>query len=176
MEKGREEGDLAETRHGQEGADRLFLPALRIPVAQVAGEMPRLRKLERIRRGGDPIGGPGRGLRAASPRAAPAISAIEADERERVSTGSEETDRVLGGGIVGGSAILVGGDPGIGKSTLLLSSSRGWPPRGGRSCMSPGRSRPNRSSSGENGSAPIQRTSSSSSKSPWRPSWSRPQR
>jgi len=48
------------------------------------------------------------------------ISAIEADERERVSTGSEETDRVLGGGIVGGSAILVGGDPGIGKSTLLL--------------------------------------------------------
>ncbi|OHE16517.1 MAG: DNA repair protein RadA, partial [Syntrophobacterales bacterium GWC2_56_13] len=48
------------------------------------------------------------------------IDAIEADEGERISTGIAEMDRVLGGGIVGGSAILVGGDPGIGKSTLLL--------------------------------------------------------
>jgi len=48
------------------------------------------------------------------------IDAIESDEKERISTGMAEMDRVLGGGIVGGSAILVGGDPGIGKSTLLL--------------------------------------------------------
>jgi DNA repair protein RadA/Sms len=45
---------------------------------------------------------------------------IPADEGERIVTGIAEIDRVLGGGIVGGSAILVGGEPGIGKSTLLL--------------------------------------------------------
>ena len=48
------------------------------------------------------------------------IEAITADEGERLRTGIAELDRVLGGGIVAGSAILVGGDPGIGKSTLLL--------------------------------------------------------
>jgi DNA repair protein RadA/Sms len=48
------------------------------------------------------------------------IDAVEADEKARLKTGLEEMDRVLGGGIVAGSAILVGGDPGIGKSTLLL--------------------------------------------------------
>jgi len=48
------------------------------------------------------------------------IDAIEADEKERIETKVLELDRVLGGGIVPGSAILVGGDPGIGKSTLLL--------------------------------------------------------
>jgi len=48
------------------------------------------------------------------------IDTVEADERDRVLTGIAEIDRVLGGGIVGGSAILIGGDPGIGKSTLLL--------------------------------------------------------
>ena len=48
------------------------------------------------------------------------ITAIMAEEGERVTTGIGEMDRVLGGGLVGGSAVLVGGDPGIGKSTLLL--------------------------------------------------------
>ena len=48
------------------------------------------------------------------------IDVIEADEKDRMVTGIAEMDRVLGGGIVAGSAILVGGDPGIGKSTLLL--------------------------------------------------------
>ena len=48
------------------------------------------------------------------------IDAVAADEKARVKTGIAEMDRVLGGGIVAGSAILVGGDPGIGKSTLLL--------------------------------------------------------
>ncbi len=48
------------------------------------------------------------------------MSAIAMQEEERVSTHIRELDRVLGGGIVPGSLILVGGDPGIGKSTLLL--------------------------------------------------------
>jgi len=48
------------------------------------------------------------------------IDIIEADEKDRLQTGIAEIDRVLGGGIVGGSAVLIGGDPGIGKSTLLL--------------------------------------------------------
>lgn len=52
------------------------------------------------------------------------ISAIEASEEERTSTNIKELDRVLGGGIVKGSLILVGGDPGIGKSTLLLQVCR----------------------------------------------------
>ncbi|HOM01499.1 MAG TPA: DNA repair protein RadA [Acetivibrio sp.] len=48
------------------------------------------------------------------------INDIETDSEERYLTGMKEMDRVLGGGIVKGSLILVGGDPGIGKSTLLL--------------------------------------------------------
>lgn len=48
------------------------------------------------------------------------ISEIQPGFETRYSTGLEELDRVLGGGIVQGSLILVGGDPGIGKSTLLL--------------------------------------------------------
>jgi DNA repair protein RadA/Sms len=48
------------------------------------------------------------------------ITEIVREERERLQIGIGEFDRVLGGGIVFGSVILVGGDPGIGKSTLLL--------------------------------------------------------
>lgn len=48
------------------------------------------------------------------------LSAILMQEEERIHTHIKELDRVLGGGIVTGSLILVGGDPGIGKSTLLL--------------------------------------------------------
>ena len=49
---------------------------------------------------------------------------IELDKEERIVTGIGELDRVLGGGIVTGSLVLVGGDPGIGKSTLLLQMCR----------------------------------------------------
>lgn len=52
------------------------------------------------------------------------LSAITAASEERVSTSIKELDRVLGGGIVNGSLVLVGGDPGIGKSTLLLQVCR----------------------------------------------------
>ncbi|MFP4377249.1 MAG: DNA repair protein RadA [Spirochaetales bacterium] len=48
------------------------------------------------------------------------IGRIEAQRAERVSTGIAELDRVLGGGIVAGATVLVGGEPGIGKSTLML--------------------------------------------------------
>lgn len=47
---------------------------------------------------------------------------IKADEYPRLATNLKELDRVLGGGIVAGSVILIGGDPGIGKSTLLLQT------------------------------------------------------
>ena len=51
-----------------------------------------------------------------------ALCDIEATEMERTPTGHEELDRVLGGGIVEGGVVLIGGDPGIGKSTLLLQA------------------------------------------------------
>ena len=48
------------------------------------------------------------------------LSEVSADDHVRIQVGIKELDRVLGGGIVPGSLVLVGGDPGIGKSTLLL--------------------------------------------------------
>ncbi len=50
------------------------------------------------------------------------LSEIEAADIARTPTGQEELDRVLGGGIVEGAVVLIGGDPGIGKSTLLLQA------------------------------------------------------
>jgi len=50
------------------------------------------------------------------------LSEIEAADVERTPTGQDELDRVLGGGIVAGGVVLIGGDPGIGKSTLLLQA------------------------------------------------------
>ena len=50
------------------------------------------------------------------------LAAIEVRETERTPTGIDELDRVLGGGIVEGGVVLIGGDPGIGKSTLLLQA------------------------------------------------------
>jgi DNA repair protein RadA/Sms len=51
------------------------------------------------------------------------ITELEFDPDERKLTGIGELDRVLGGGVVAGSAVLVGGDPGIGKSTLMLQAA-----------------------------------------------------
>lgn len=53
-----------------------------------------------------------------------AINNVAANDEERVTTGFSELDRVLGGGVVPGGLVLVGGDPGIGKSTLLLQVCR----------------------------------------------------
>ena len=64
-------------------------------------------------------------------RVAPAVlSEVTVGEETRISTGMGELDRVLGGGIVQGSLTLVGGDPGIGKSTLLLQVCRNLSARG----------------------------------------------
>ena len=52
------------------------------------------------------------------------LSEIKSDENTRINTKIAELDRVLGGGIVKGSLVLVGGDPGIGKSTLLFQMCR----------------------------------------------------
>jgi len=48
------------------------------------------------------------------------LDKVDVEETERIKTNIEEFDRVLGGGIVPGSVVLVGGDPGIGKSTLMM--------------------------------------------------------
>ena len=59
-------------------------------------------------------------LRLSSTTAPTPIDRIETDDAPRISTGLPNFDRVLGGGIVPGAVVLVGGEPGIGKSTLLL--------------------------------------------------------
>lgn len=50
------------------------------------------------------------------------LSQIKHEDESRFATGMEEMDRVLGGGLVPGSVVLIGGDPGVGKSTLLLQN------------------------------------------------------
>ncbi len=65
------------------------------------------------------------GLRSYAANHKPSLlSQIQAEDEERMSTGFMELDRVLGGGIVRGSLTLIGGDPGIGKSTILLQVCR----------------------------------------------------
>ena len=58
------------------------------------------------------------------------LADIEAREQARNPTGIEEFDRVLGGGLVAGAVVLIGGDPGIGKSTLLLQALASLSERG----------------------------------------------
>ncbi|MCL2556983.1 MAG: DNA repair protein RadA [Treponema sp.] len=68
---------------------------------------------------------PGAGRKAGSrevPRTFP-LASVESKEGARISSGIAELDRVLGGGIMRRSAVLVGGEPGIGKSTLLLQAA-----------------------------------------------------
>src|SRR3569833_4015109 len=60
---------------------------------------------------------------AAAGSAPQPIAAIPMESWSRSPSGIEELDRVLGGGILPGSLVLVGGDPGIGKSTLLMQAS-----------------------------------------------------
>ncbi len=67
-----------------------------------------------------PAAGSGAGYAAAVGGRVTALDAVAADAQPRETTGNSEFDRVLGGGLVPGSVVLIGGDPGIGKSTLLL--------------------------------------------------------
>jgi DNA repair protein RadA/Sms len=66
----------------------------------------------------------GKGRRVAPSSRPRPIRDIAMDEAERRRTGIGELDRVLGGGVVPGSLVLIGGDPGIGKSTVLLQAAR----------------------------------------------------
>jgi DNA repair protein RadA/Sms len=66
-------------------------------------------------------GSPGEHAAAVAAKPIP-IGAVRAEEAARISTGVAELDRVLGGGLVPGSLVLVGGEPGVGKSTLLLTA------------------------------------------------------
>lgn len=68
-------------------------------------------------------GASGKRARRASPAEALRLSEIEAAPQERWPLGIGELSRVLGGGVVPGSVVLIGGDPGIGKSTLLLQAA-----------------------------------------------------
>ena len=68
---------------------------------------------------------------------------VVAEEAERIPTGVPELDRVLGGGLVPASLVLVGGEPGVGKSTLLLTAL-GAISRERRALLSPARSRSRR--------------------------------
>jgi DNA repair protein RadA/Sms len=65
-----------------------------------------------------------RGAAAAAARPLLRLVDVEAEEAERIPTGVPELDRVLGGGLVPASLVLVGGEPGVGKSTLLLMALR----------------------------------------------------
>jgi len=59
---------------------------------------------------------------AGAPSAVRPLASVETRDNARTPTGIEEFDRVLGGGLVSGGVVLLGGDPGIGKSTLLLQA------------------------------------------------------
>lgn len=68
----------------------------------------------------------------AGAQAVPIAEAGRGAEVERWPSGIGELDRVLGGGLVAGSVVLLGGEPGIGKSTLLLQAAAAWAKRGRR--------------------------------------------
>ena len=68
---------------------------------------------------------PARGRRGTPTSTRPvALNEVTLEQGDRLATGIGELDRVLGGGVVRGSLVLIGGDPGIGKSTLLLQAAR----------------------------------------------------
>ena len=80
---------------------------------------------------------------------------------ERLSTGIGEFDRVLGGGVVPGSLVLIGGEPGIGKSTLLLQAAAHFAKASVRCCTARAKSPSTRSSRAASGSASSARRSTS---------------
>ena len=73
--------------------------------------------------------GPRRGMTAVRATPVP-IDAVDLVDQPRLSTCIAELDRVLGGGLVAGSLVLIGGDPGIGKSTLMLQALHGMAAEG----------------------------------------------
>ncbi len=105
--------------------DPVRLPELRRGQSPLAGQVRGLRRVEHPHRGGRLAVSPapaGQSTRRGRVIALDALAG-SSDEAPRVETGIAEFDRVTGGGLVRGSALLVGGDPGIGKSTLLLQAA-----------------------------------------------------
>lgn len=76
-------------------------------------------------------GGPGKTPKKGRPVALTTLSG-ETEDAPRIETGISELDRVTGGGFVRGSAVLIGGDPGIGKSTVLMQAAAALARRGNR--------------------------------------------
>ena len=94
------------------------MPVVRLQLFQVAGALPGLRQLEFLHGGKSrPVSEKSRAGSAARPLR---LNEISISDAPRIVTGDAEFDRVLGGGLVPGSLVLLGGEPGIGKSTLLL--------------------------------------------------------
>ena len=98
-----------------------------------------VRGVEHARRGGDAQGGRASGAHpfggglGRAPSAAIPVGEVDVDHAARLPTGIGELDRVLGGGAVLGGVTLLGGDPGVGKSTLLLQALAGLAAKG---CLS----------------------------------------
>ncbi len=77
-----------------------------------------------VRVAGEPTAAPvRRGAGTAQPRR---LAEVDRDESPRLVSGMDEFDRVLGGGLVAGSAVLIAGDPGVGKSTLMLQAAHDY--------------------------------------------------
>jgi len=86
--------------------------------------------VEELAERGQTKGGKVRAARAVE-AVAQALTDVDTSEQPRTSTGHTELDRVLGGGMMPGSIVLVGGDPGMGKSTLMLQMCSSMAQRGG---------------------------------------------
>ena len=92
---------------------------MRLLVAALVRQVPRLRL---VRHAAEERPPDAKGQAASRPLLR--LVDVEASDAERLPTGVPELDRVLGGGLVPASLVLVGGEPGVGKSTLLLSALR----------------------------------------------------
>ncbi|MDR0589452.1 MAG: DNA repair protein RadA [Spirochaetaceae bacterium] len=111
----------------------------------------------------------GAGAKGNSPPQSIPLSAVDPQEGSRIGSGIPELDRVLGGGIMKRSAILIGGEPGIGKSTLLLQAAAAVETRGrvlyisGEESVGQVRMRADRLGlfAGEGGDPPVKRASPS---------------
>ena len=109
-------------RHGQSIEKPVRLSVVRGNLAALGGQVRGLRRLEHACRRNRRRSATGSGITNKTKGRIVKLETLEGSTAEapRFSTGNGELDRVTGGGIVPGSAILIGGEPGIGKSTLLL--------------------------------------------------------
>ena len=136
---------------------RLRLHRVRHAAAALARALPGLRRVEtlveeRVGARRRPAARSARARAAAAAKPRP-LREIDADAAPRLATGIAELDRVLGGGLVPGSVVLLGGEPGIGKSTLALQLARGARTAGRPCSTSPARRASSRCGCARSGSA-----------------------